>query len=226
MNDLVLEEIWSKIRLLMKSHPWHGVPIGVDFPEIVTAYIEIVPTDTVKYEIEKHSGFLKVDRPQKYSNICPTPYGFIPQTLCTDNVAKFCMDKTGRKNIVGDNDSLDICVVTEKTLNHSNILLQAIPIGGLRLIDNNEADDKIIAVMKDDAIFSKWKDISDSSQSFIERLKHYFLTYKDAPGTEGKKCEIESVYGRDEAYEVIRASNKDYLKKYSDLNNLLSRKEI
>lgn len=226
MNDLVLEEIWSKIRLLMKSHPWHGVPIGADFPEIVTAYIEIVPTDTVKYEIEKHSGFLKVDRPQKYSNICPTPYGFIPQTLCTDNVAKFCMDKTGRKNIVGDNDPLDICVVTEKTLNHSNILLQAIPIGGLRLIDNNEADDKIIAVMKDDAIFSKWKDISDCSQSFIERLKHYFLTYKDAPGTEGKKCEIESVYGRDEAYEVIRASNKDYLKKYSDLNNLLSRKEI
>lgn len=226
MDKLALEEIWSKIRLLMKSHPWHGVPIGKDYPVTVTAYIEIVPTDTVKYEIEKHSGFLKVDRPQKYSNICPTPYGFIPQTLCSDNVAAYCMDKTGRKSIVGDNDPLDICVVTEKALNHSNILLQAIPIGGLRLIDNNESDDKIIAVMKDDAIFSKWKDISDCSQSFIDRLKHYFLTYKDAPGSEGKRCEIESVYGREEAYLVIEESNKDYLKKYSDLNNLLRREEI
>lgn len=226
MNDKLLEEIWGKTRLLMKSHPWHGVPIGKHHPEIVTTYIEIVPTDTVKYEIEKHSGFLKVDRPQKYSNICPTPYGFVPQTLCGDNVANYCMEKTGRKNIVGDNDPLDICVVTEKTLNHSNILLQAIPIGGLRLIDDNEADDKIIAVMKDDAIFSKWKDISDCSESFVERLKHYFLTYKDAPGSEGKKCEIESVYGAKEAYEIIEASNKDYLEKYSDLSNLLGREEI
>ena len=226
MNDKTLEDIWGKIRLLMKSHPWHGVPIGKDFPGIVTAYIEIVPTDTVKYEIEKHSGFLKVDRPQKYSNICPTPYGFIPQTLCSKNVADYCMNKTGRKNIIGDNDPLDICVVTEKALNHSNILLQAIPIGGLRLIDNNEADDKIIAIMKDDAIFSKWKDISDCSESFVERLKHYFLTYKDAPGSEGKRCEIESVYGREEAYEVIAASNKDYLNKYSDLSNLLDREDI
>jgi inorganic pyrophosphatase len=225
MNDLVLEEIWGKIRLLMKSHPWHGVPIGKDFPAIVTAYIEIVPTDTVKYEIEKHSGFLKVDRPQKYSNICPTPYGFIPQTLCAGNVAELCMKKTGRKKIIGDNDPLDICVVTEKSLNHSNILLQAIPIGGLRLIDNNESDDKIIAVMKDDAIFNTWKNISDCSDSFIERLKHYFLTYKDAPGSEGKRCEIESVYGAEEAYQVMDASNKDYLKKYSELNVLLSREE-
>ncbi|MEO8665764.1 MAG: inorganic pyrophosphatase [Ignavibacteria bacterium] len=226
MSELILEEIWSKIRLLMKSHPWHGVPIGKDCPSIVTTYIEIVPTDTVKYEIEKNSGFLKVDRPQKYSNICPTPYGFIPQTLCADNVAKYCMDKTGRKDIKGDKDPLDICVITEKVLNHSNILLQAIPIGGLRLIDNNEADDKIIAVMKGDAIFSKWKNISDCSDAFIERLKHYFLTYKESPHTDSKTVEIESVYGIEDAFEVIKASNKDYLKKYSELNNLLNREEI
>lgn len=224
MNQL--EDIWSKIRLLMKSHPWHGVPIGKDYPEVVTAYIEIVPTDTVKYEIEKHSGFLKVDRPQKYSNICPTPYGLIPQTLCSENVAELCMKKTGRKNIKGDNDPLDICVITEKVLTHSNILLQAIPIGGLLLIDNEEADDKIIAVMKGDAIFTKWKDLSDCSDSFIERLKHYFLTYKDAPGSDGKHCEIKSVYGREEAYRVIRGSHEDYLNKYSDLNNLLKRETI
>lgn len=226
MNDKLIEDLWGKIRLLMKSHPWHGVPIGKEFPSIVTTYIEIVPTDTVKYEIEKQSGFLKVDRPQKYSNICPTPYGFIPQTLCSQNVADYCMKETGRKNIVGDNDPLDICVITEKVLNHSNILLQAIPIGGLRMIDNNEADDKIIAIMKDDAIFSRWKDISDCSDSFVERLKHYFLTYKDAPGSEGKRCEIERVYGKEEAYKVIEASNKDYLNKYSDLSSLLNREGI
>lgn len=226
MNDKLIEDLWGKIRLLMKSHPWHGVPIGKEFPAIVTTYIEIVPTDTVKYEIEKQSGFLKVDRPQKYSNICPTPYGFIPQTLCSQNVADYCMKETGRKNIVGDNDPLDICVITEKVLNHSNILLQAIPIGGLRMIDNNEADDKIIAIMKDDAIFSRWKDISDCSDSFVERLKHYFLTYKDAPGSEGKRCEIERVYGKEEAYKVIEASNKDYLNKYSDLSSLLNREGI
>lgn len=226
MNDKYLEEIWGKIRLLMKSHPWHGVPIGKEFPKIVTTYIEIVPTDTVKYEIEKQSGFLKVDRPQKYSNICPTPYGFIPQTLCSVNVADYCMERTGRKEIIGDNDPLDICVITEKVLNHSNILLQAIPIGGLRMIDNKEADDKIIAIMKDDAIFSRWKDIADCSDSFVERLKHYFLTYKDAPGSEGKRCEIVNVYGREEAYKVIDASHKDYLNKYSDLSNLLDREGI
>lgn len=226
MNEQELEKIWSRIRLLLKSHPWHGIPLGKDYPKIVTSYIEIVPTDTVKYEIEKNSGFLKVDRPQKYSNICPTPYGFIPQTICSNNVAKYCMERTGRENIVGDNDPLDICVITEKVLNQGNILLQAIPIGGLLLIDNNEADDKIIAVMKDDAIFSKWFDISDSSESFIERLKHYFLTYKEAPGSQTKRVEIASVYGRDEAYKVIEASNRDYLAKYAELNNLLNKKEI
>lgn len=221
-----LEDIWGKIRLLMMSHPWHGVPIGRQSPSVVATYIEIVPTDTVKYEIEKHSGFLKVDRPQKYSNICPTPYGFIPQTLCGKNVADYCMRKAGREDIVGDGDPLDICVVTEKPLNHSRILLQAIPIGGFRLIDSNEADDKIIAVMSNDAVFSEWKDISDCSQSFIERLRHYFLTYKDAPGSEGKRCEIVSVYGREEAHEVINAASKDYLSKYNDLNALLNREDI
>ena len=81
MEDKNLVDIWKQIRLILKSHPWHGVPIGDDSPGIVTTYIEIVPTDTVKYEIEKNSGYLKVDRPQKYSNVCPTPYGFVPQTL-------------------------------------------------------------------------------------------------------------------------------------------------
>lgn len=221
MNIENLEDIWAQIRLVLKSHPWHGVRIGANAPDVVTTYIEIVPTDTVKYEIEKHSGYLKVDRPQKYSNICPTPYGFIPQTLCGSKVAEFCMQMSRRKKIKGDGDPLDICVLTEKEITHSDILLQAVPIGGLRMIDGNEADDKIIAVMQGDGLFGHWQTITDAPPTLIERLRHYFLTYKDAPGNENRTVEIVHVYGRDEAHEIIKRSYEDYLEKYADLDNLL-----
>lgn len=216
-----LEEIWAQIRLVLKSHPWHGVPIGPNMPVVVNTYIEIVPTDTVKYEIEKSSGYLKVDRPQKYSNVSPTPYGFIPQTFCGERVAEFCMQKTGRTGIKGDGDPVDICVLTEKEITHSDILLKAVPIGGLRMIDGNEADDKLIAVMEGDGIFGGWKDISDAPAALAERLKHYFLTYKDVPGSDHRNCEITHLYNREEAHEVIRRSYEDYLGKYADLDKLL-----
>ncbi len=222
MENSDIKTYWSRIRLLLKAHPWHGVPIGANAPQVVTTYIEIVPTDTVKYEIEKHSGFLKVDRPQKYSNVCPALYGFIPQTLCAAGVADYCMNKTGRKGIVGDGDPMDICVLTEKEISHSNILIRAIPIGGLRMIDGDEADDKIIAVMEGDGIFGSWKNIGDCPESMIERLKHYFLTYKDAPGAGTKRnCEITHVYDCTEAHDVITRSYEDYMEKYSELDALL-----
>lgn len=80
-------------------------------------------------------------------------YGLIPQTFCAENVAAYCDEKTGRKGIVGDGDPLDICVLAEKTITMGGITLEAIPIGGLRMLDGDEADDKIIAVMKGDAIY-------------------------------------------------------------------------
>lgn len=217
-----LEEIWKTIRLIIKSHPWHGVDIGKRSPAIVNTFIEIVPTDTVKYEIDKASGYLKVDRPQKYSNVCPTPYGFIPQTYCGNLVAEYCMEKTGKKDVVGDGDPLDICVLTERVIPHGDIFLMASPIGGFRMIDGDEADDKIIAVMHQDDISGNWDEIEDCPKALIDRMRHYFLTYKEAPGSEGKsKVEITHVYGRDEAYEVIERSHEDYLKKYQTLDNLL-----
>ena len=216
-----LQKIWSEIRTILTAHPWHGVYIGENYPEIVTSYIEIVTTDTVKYEIDKHSGILTIDRPQMYSNICPTPYGFIPQTYCGEKVAEFCQEKTGRDDIQGDGDPLDICVLTEKAINQGNILLKAIPIGGLRMIDNNEADDKIIAVMKGDSVYGGWKDITDCPEQLIDRLKHYFLTYKEAPGKHRKEVEITHVYGRKEALEIIRRSYDDYLGLYGNINELL-----
>jgi inorganic pyrophosphatase len=218
------DEIWKEIRLILKSHPWHGVSIGKNYPSVVTTYIEIVPTDTLKYELDKQSGYLKIDRPQLFSNVCPTPYGFIPQTYCGDKVAELCREKTGRANIKGDSDPLDICVLTEKVITHNDILVSASPIGGLRMIDGDEADDKIIAVMHKDSIFGEWKDISDCPKSLIDRIKHYFLTYKEAPGASARICEITHVYGREEAYDVINRSNKDYLDKYKDLSELLENK--
>jgi inorganic pyrophosphatase len=134
--------------LLLRAHPWHGVAIGPNAPAVITTYIEVVPSDTVKYELDKATGILKVDRPQKFSNVCPTLYGLIPRTFCGEHVGRFCAEKIGRSGIKGDGDPLDICVLTEKTIPRGDLLLQAIPIGGLRMIDKNEADDKIIAVMQ------------------------------------------------------------------------------
>lgn len=197
-----------------KSHPWHGISAGENAPQVITAFIEIVPTDTVKYEIDKESGHLKIDRPQKFSNVVPALYGFIPQTYCDVKVAEFSALKSGKTVTIGDGDPLDICVLSEKTITHGDIIMQAIPIGGFRLIDKGEADDKIIAIMKDDEVFEEWKEITDCTTAVIDRLKHYFLTYKNIPGAEKPTCEITDIYGREEAYEVIKRSQEDYKNKF------------
>ena len=108
MSNDKQESEWKLMRLLFKAHPWHGVSIGEDAPEVVTAYIELVPTDTVKYEMDKASGTLKVDRPQQFSNVCPAPYGFVPQTFCGAKVGDLFEKRSGRTNIIGDGDPLDI----------------------------------------------------------------------------------------------------------------------
>jgi inorganic pyrophosphatase len=193
-----------------KSHPWHGIPIGADAPNTVTAFIEIVPTDTVKYEIDKESGYLKIDRPQKFSNLIPALYGFIPQTYCGETTAELSRKMSGKIIEKGDGDPLDLCVLCEKTITHGDILCQAIPIGGLRLIDKGEADDKIIAVLKNDPIYGHLKDISDCPAPILERIRHYFLTYKNIPGESTAICEIDEVYSVEMAHEVIKASREDY----------------
>jgi inorganic pyrophosphatase len=211
------------LGLMFKAHPWHGVSIGEEAPDVVTAYIEIVPTDTVKYEVDKNSGFLKVDRPQRFSNFCPVYYGLIPQTYSGDQVAGIFAKRARRKGMVGDGDPLDICVLSEKSIPHSDILLTALPIGGLSMADGGEADDKIIAVMRDDAVYGGFTDISQCPSALMDRLQHYFLTYKSAPGTTHHKVEITSVYGREEARKVIRASHADYRAEYPELGSLWPR---
>ena len=192
-----------------KPHPWHGLSPGAKCPELVTVYIEIVPSDSVKYEIDKASGYLKVDRPQKFSNSVPSLYGFIPQTYCGEEIAAFAKLKSGKNVTKGDGDPLDICVLTEKHINNGDIILEAIPIGGIRMIDKGEADDKIIAVLKDDELYGNFKNISDCPEALINRLTHYFLTYKSVPN-KVNPVEIAAVYGAEEAYEVIQKSINDY----------------
>lgn len=207
---------------LFRAHPWHGVPIGDQMPAVINCYIEVVPTDTVKYELDKLSGCLKVDRPQLYSNTCPAPYGLVPQTYCGARVAARCVEVTGRTGIVGDGDPIDICVISERTIGKSNVLLTARVIGGLRMIDRGEADDKLIAVMKSDPAFAGWQDISDCSPSFIDRLKHYFITYKQQPG-KLSPCEIAEEYGVVEAHHMLRLAHEDYKEKFGYLHGAYQR---
>jgi inorganic pyrophosphatase len=199
---------------LYKPHPWHGIPVGDLCPDIITAYIEMVPDDTVKYEIDKLTGYLKVDRPQKFSNYVPALYGFVPQTLCDEEVRAYAETMSGRTVEKGDGDPLDICVLTERHITSGDIILEAIPIGGFRMIDKGEADDKIIAVLKQDEVYGSLKDVSDCPETLINRLKHYFLTYKNMPGQELKAVEITHIYGREEAHEVICRSIRDYDNSY------------
>lgn len=220
MAKQVTESIGKLMGLRYKSHPWHGIDIGPDAPEIVTSYIEMVPVDTVKYEVDKVSGYLKIDRPQKYSNQVPTLYGFIPQTYSGDLVAGFEADEQDEK-IRGDADPIDICVLTEKVISHGDILVQARPIGSLRMIDNRRADDKIIAVLKDDAVYGQYRDISDVPGKIIDRLKHYFLTYKDLPGEE-RDCYITSELGIHKTHELIKLAIEDYQHKFANLESVLS----
>ncbi|HVI73078.1 MAG TPA: inorganic pyrophosphatase, partial [Pyrinomonadaceae bacterium] len=183
-------------KQLFQAHPWHGVSPGAKTPELVNAYIEIVPTDAVKYELDKASGHLRVDRPQRFSSMSPTLYGFIPQTYCGREVAKLCEQRTGRVGIEGDKDPMDICVLSEKAFAHGSFFLHARPIGGLRMIDGNQADDKIIAVLESDLAYGKFDEIGDVPQGLVDRLKHYFLSYKQLPSEKEKRVEIIDVYDR------------------------------
>ncbi|QQS51784.1 MAG: inorganic pyrophosphatase [Bacteroidota bacterium] len=221
MANKLMDPIGRLMGLRYKSHPWHGVDIGPDAPEKVVCFIEMVPTDTVKYEVDKVSGYLRIDRPQKYSNVVPALYGFIPQTYSGKKVAEFAMEKTGLKDIKGDDDPIDICILTEKDIVHGDILALVRPIGGFRMIDGNEADDKIVAVLHNDAFYSVYQDISELPELVTDRLKHYFLTYKDLPGNKAA-TQITHTYGAEEAKEVIMRSTDDYHEKFAGLDKILS----
>jgi inorganic pyrophosphatase len=211
LTETRLEQLLS---VMFQAHPWHGVSAGADAPEVVKTYVEIVPTDAVKYELDKPTGHLRLDRPQRYSSFPPTLYGFVPQTFCDEQVAARCRERTGVGEIQGDGDPVDICVLTEKSFAHGNFFVRARPIGGFRLVDGREADDKIIAVLESDVAYGHINTISECPRGLLERLEHYFLTYKQLPHEAPRRIEIAETYDRAEALEVIRRSQADYRATY------------
>lgn len=193
-----------------RPHPWHGLEAGPKPPSLVNAYIEITPFDMVKYELDKVTGYLHVDRPQRSSALPPTLYGFVPRTFCGRRVSAL-MPSAER----GDGDPLDICVLSERPINRSDVVLQARVVGGLAMNDHGEADDKIIAVLNKDNFWSNVTELGDLPQVLVERLRHYFSTYKMIHG-EPHHVVIERVYCREDAERVVRAAMDDYIEEYGD----------
>lgn len=191
-----------------RPHPWHGLETGPNPPQLVHAYIEITPFDLMKYEIDKVTGYLRVDRPQRSSSQPPALYGFIPRTYCDERVAK--LSATAQ---TGDGDPLDICVLSERPIQRSEVIVTARIVGGLDVNDHGEADDKIIAVLQNDNVWGKAEDITDLPAILVERLSHYFATYKMIPGEESR-LKVERVYGRDHAQQVVQAAMADYYDEY------------
>lgn len=187
-----------------RPHPWHGLEVGPDPPDVVHAYIEITPQDHIKYEVDKTTGYLYVDRPQRTSSLSPVLYGFIPRTYSDRRVMQLSKDAK-----CGDGDPLDICVITERAINRSEIFLNAVVVGVLQLLDHEEADDKIIAVLENDLIYGHMRSIAELPKVIVERLEHYFRTYKMVEGQEAA-IKIIGASDADLAKKIVSASIEDY----------------
>lgn len=191
-----------------RPHPWHGLAVGPEAPKVVHAYIEMTPADPVKYEIDKATGYLRVDRPQRTNSLPPALYGFIPKTWCSHRVAALNPDAPK-----GDEDPLDIMVISERPISRAEVLLDARVLGVARMIDGDEADDKIIAVLANDDVYADAREITDLPEVLVERIRHYFLTYKMATGKHNT-VSISSIDGAETAFAIIEAAMADYVDGY------------
>lgn len=188
-----------------RPHPWHGLEVGPNQPKNVNAFIELTPFDTIKYEVDKKTGYMRVDRPQRSSSLPPSLYGFIPRTYCGDKVGAL-----SSQDVKGDGDPLDICVLSERPIDRNEVILSARVIGGLHMVDQGEADDKIISVLDNDTYYNDIESVNDLPPVLLERLRHYFGTYKLIPGKESNEVYVEGIFDELHAYKVIEASINDY----------------
>lgn len=172
---------------------WHDVHFGKNAPEIVTGVIEISAKSRTKYEIDKDTGLLMLDRILFSSMQYPANYGFIPQTLGEDN------------------DPLDILVVSYADIIPLT-LLSCRPVGVMHMIDGGEGDDKIICVADDDITVSHIQEITDFSPHFLNEVEHFFATYKDL---EKKKVHINGFKDKATAQAIISKSIKAYHDTYN-----------
>ena len=187
-----------------RPHPWHGLPPGPNPPSELHAFVEITPFDLVKYEVDKASGYLKVDRAQRTSSLPPALYGFIPQTYAGARVAALMPGVDS-----GDLDPLDICVLSERPIARAEVIVGARVVGGIPMIDGGQADDKIIGILRDDPVFGHIRELEDLPPVLVGRLLHYFATYKLRPEAAGS-VEVGEPYGRVHAEAVVSAALEDY----------------
>ena len=169
-------------------HPWHQVSPGEKLPECVNAIIEIPKGSKAKYEIDKDSNLIKLDRVLFSSVMYPANYGFIPQTFCDDN------------------DPLDILVLCSVDVYPLSIV-EAKVIGVMHMVDNGEQDDKIIAVAKNDMSVNYINDIEELPPHTMKEIVRFFQDYK---ALEGKDVAIEQLLGREYAFKVIKESLELY----------------
>lgn len=192
-----------------RPHPWHGLSPGPNPPSELNVYVEITPFDLVKFEIDKTSGYLRVDRAQRTSSLPPALYGFIPQTYAGTGVAALMPGAAG-----GDLDPLDICVLSERPIARAEVIVTARVVGGIPMIDGGAADDKIVAILRDDPVFGDIREIENVPAALIGRLRHYFSTYKLRPETSGSVA-VGDPYGRAHAEHVVAAALQDYRDEFS-----------
>jgi len=171
---------------------WHDLELGEKAPEEFNVIIEIPKWSKNKYEIDKKTGLIKLDRALKTAQDYPFDYGFAPQTLWEDG------------------DALDVVVFSTYPL-ATGILVVVRPVGVMRMIDSGEGDDKILAVPTEDPRWDEIKELEDLNKHSLKEIKHFFETYKEI---EGKKVEVTGFEGRDKALEAVQKSVKLYKEKF------------
>lgn len=172
---------------------WHEVSLGKNIPEEFNTIIEIPKGSKNKYEVDKETGMIKLDRAMKTAQDYPFDYGFAPQTLWEDD------------------DPLDVVVLTTYPLS-PGILVNVRPVGVMRMIDGGEGDDKIIAVPVDDLRWDEVQELEDVNKHTLKEIRHFFETYKQI---EEKEVEISGFEGRQAALDAVKKSVKLYQEKYA-----------
>lgn len=174
------------------SHPWHDLSPGTEAPEIVNCVIEIPRGSKVKYELDKDTGLIYVDRILYSSVVYPHNYGFIPKTYCEDG------------------DPLDILVLMQESV-VPMCFLRARPIGVMQMLDQGERDDKVIAVHADDPEFMGFKDISQLPTHRLTEIRRFFEDYKK---NENKEVTVDDILGNEEAKQVVKDALNQYQEHY------------
>jgi inorganic pyrophosphatase len=176
-------------------HPWHSISIGTHVPESVPAIIEIQQGSKAKYELDKTTGFLRLDRVLATNLSYPAHYGFIPQTYCEDN------------------DPLDVLIICSERLLPLSIVEVTI-VGAMKMIDGGEQDDKLIAVATHDPLMANKRQLSDINAEILETIKHFFEHYKQR---ENKKVVIEAFVEKEAAQKILTSSINLYQQKKDSL---------